>query len=227
MYLKILALNLIFNRVECDSFNYFRYGKANSIYSLVAEPNKNGVLNSGITDDERKKIMETPVINDNNIVTPLIETEQGEKLKDDAIQLDKSKQRQKSDVPAVVENCKIKRRSVIIDQSANMDSFSKNELFEDIFNYKNRSFMTPPFPTAHDNKNTYAKLISGGQDRSRKINSRLMDYSPYEHKPQKSSNLSDIKINEHREDVYKSRAINPQSAPSNAEIKLIETNCKN
>lgn len=135
--------------------------KSNSILSLVAEPNKNGRKNTGVTDDERKKIMTTEVINDNNIVTPLSEKMQNNDLLPlsvkgvDITPLVSSDQDQKNQRDKIDED-KVKERSSRV---TDFNSLKRNDMLEDQVCLENRSFMNKPFPTQHDNRNTYSKLV--------------------------------------------------------------------
>lgn len=135
--------------------------KSNSILSLVAEPNKNGRKNTGVTDDERKKIMTTEVINDNNIVTPLSEKMQNNDLLPlsvkgvDITPLVSSDQDQKNQRDKI-DGDRVKERSSRI---TDFSSLKRNDMLEDQVCLENRSFMNKPFPTQHDNRNTYSKLL--------------------------------------------------------------------
>lgn len=162
MILNPLLLVNIFEILGQSRLSYLiNTSKSNSILSLVAEPNKNGRKNTGVTDDERKKIMTTEVINDNNIVTPLSEKMQNNDLLPlsvkgvDITPLVSSDQDQKNQRDKI-DGDRVKERSSRI---TDFSSLKRNDMLEDQVCLENRSFMNKPFPTQHDNRNTYSKLL--------------------------------------------------------------------
>lgn len=180
--------------------------KSNSILSLVAEPNLNGRKNSGVTDDERKKIMTTEVINDNNIVTPLINSEQEQKIQDDKISEDMINKHSIPPVGSKTANPKqmAARRGI----SGDLYSLKKNEMFEEIFGLENKSFIASPYVNPNGSGGTYPR-IAEPDDRITDEVKRM------------ESQLSETKRKEHEEDVFRGRGISNPSVPSNASNKLV------